>query len=366
MRKQFEKYRKSREWHNRILCSFLIGVLGMTACSPKDTVEPSAKAEQSPIQTEAGREVGSPAETPASVETGMDTGKVYECEKVVFEKDTLEGALYQPGEVVSQGEFDLTDKVIGGYTTYSFRIQGGEYLNSGGAYFNYAKPLIEYLLNCLRKDETIDSYNLYEYPGTGDLSFMTMADALTKVKDLLNSIGVVTDDTYESYVLTADLLRQEEESIDMDGNEVPENKKEQWTEDDECYFFRLSQSVEGLDITAIPYSETDSIIDVIYGKQGFVMIDIRNAYHVGEQKKEEKLLTEQEVERLLEKDQELLIGMPPIEIHDMDLVLVPFVVGPGQMELQPAWRISVTQEYESVGEMENTLFYNAITGKEIV
>lgn len=301
---------------------------------------------------------------PESCKDGTET--VYSCQKIAFDKETVEGILYQESEVQNEYEMNLTDEVLGPYTNHVIELSGGGQLSIGGAYINYMTPLEKYLVNCLREDTSTQDYNMNVYPTSGDLEFMTKADAEQKVREILGQLGIDVSEKSECYLLKSDILRTQERCIDSAGNEVPEEKKGQWTKEDDCYYFVFHQEIEGSRIGFVPNEGNDSRIEVRYGKNGLVSLTVQLVYEQGQEKKEEKLLTPEEILSNLEKDRELLIQTAPMSVDKLQLIYLPVITGRSEMELRPVWNISATEKNEVVGALKKELFFDASTGKEIL
>ena len=88
---------------------------------------------------------------------------------------------------------------------------------------------LEYLeLNaCLKTDRFYSDYNLSEYTDSKEFTFASEEAAKQEIYEIMDSCGIdlKKDFTCETYYLDHEILQQQEEHIDMDGNQQEEEYK---------------------------------------------------------------------------------------------------------------------------------------------
>lgn len=294
-------------------------------------------------------------------------GTVYEGEKVVFLEEDVKGFLYEDEDVTQEDNLELSDTVTGNYTEQYYEFGNGASINFGGPYLGYVTPLAINLANCIRDNETVPSeYNMTLYQGLEDVELVSRQEAEEAVAALFERLNIEVSQNYECYVLDKDVLREQERAVDVDGNVVERWKKDQWTAKDEGYYFKFHQEIEGARLENIQNLGEGTMMNVIYGTEGFVDIYLANVYRVLGEKSYEPLLTPEEMADVMEEDYSMLIEAAPLEVREMTLAYCPVIVGAGELELRPVWKLDCTQTDETIGEWDQELLYDAVTGKEML
>ena len=109
---------------------------------------------------------------------------------------------------------------------------------------------LEYLeLNaCLKTDRFYSDYNLSEYTDSKEFTFASEEAAKQEIYEIMDSCGIdlKKDFTCETYYLDHEILQQQEEHIDMDGNQQEEEYKTDWSEENDTYLFYFHHVYSGL------------------------------------------------------------------------------------------------------------------------
>jgi len=117
-------------------------------------------------------------------------------------------------------------------------------------------PEMDYVDNCVRVDSIESENNLKDLDEQNTLDFMTRDEAEKEVEGLLEDMGFsVQGNTYRVFGLDVDILKEQEIVIDVDGNEIEEEKNPQWSKEQEGYYFFGHQTFQGLPVyeySAVP------------------------------------------------------------------------------------------------------------------
>lgn len=86
---------------------------------------------------------------------------------------------------------------------------------------------------CLKTDRFYSDYNLSEYTDSKEFTFASEEAAKQEIYEIMDSCGIdlKKDFTCETYYLDHEILQQQEEHIDMDGNQQEEEYKTDWSEE---------------------------------------------------------------------------------------------------------------------------------------
>ncbi len=144
---------------------------------------------------------------------------------------------------------------------------------------NYFSDQATYILNTIMEDDRFDTYNGNEFQTTTDLAFISQEEAWNQIKSFLQEIGVEVTDAYTCYVMDYKTMQQEEEKIYQllqEEDTKTFEKKEQWSADDDSYYFKTSIAWNGYPV--IPYmsgeGNDEQNVSVVYDKSGIISMMI--------------------------------------------------------------------------------------------
>lgn len=229
---------------------------------------------------------------------------------------------------------------------YSLTETTGLYISTVNV-LNYFSEQATYILNTIMDDERFSDYNGELYQKRKDLDFISQDEAWNQVKSFLNEMGVEVSNDYTCYVMDHVTMEQEENNIYQmyQADDVkPFEKKEQWTIEDDCYYFKTRLVWEGYPV--IPQITGEGIdeenVTVIYDKTGIISLTVNGHCPL----KKEKEISVQSPKKVAERLANVLkdiISETTYELQQIELCQA--VIGmdheTGVSEIVPAWKCSV-------------------------
>ena len=237
---------------------------------------------------------------------------------------------------------------------------------------NYFSDQATYILNTIMEDDRFDTYNGNEFQTTTDLAFISQEEAWNQIKSFLQEIGVEVTDAYTCYVMDYKTMQQEEEKIYQllqEEDTKTFEKKEQWSADDDSYYFKTSIAWNGYPV--IPYmsgeGNDEQNVSVVYDKSGIISMMIIGHYPMQE-KEEVDIESPVKVAELLAEPLNNIISDTTYEIQKLTLCQV--VIGKnhetGMAEIVPCWKCSVQVKNNQEDPGYTTYYYyNAETLESI-
>lgn len=215
-------------------------------------------------------------------------------------------------------------------------------------------------------------YNADLFLEKKDFSFLTAEDAADKVKTILTDwdIGLYSEiDTY--YI---DYKNSNEQYTKLSDSLTNKNNYS-WSEDDNCYYFRLYQSVDNIPVANIVHGNIDdgsaiseNNIQVVYSKDGIQYLNCEFLYSIDEKSKEKvELISLDEALETVKNKYNNIIIFSEIDITNIDFsyVSVRNSKNDNDFKLVPAWVFELHQNDEEQDNCEY-IIVNAETGEEIV
>ena len=191
---------------------------------------------------------------------------------------------------------------------------------------NYFSDQATYILNTIMEDDRFDTYNGNEFQTTTDLAFISQEEAWNQIKSFLQEIGVEVTDAYTCYVMDYKTMQQEEEKIYQllqEEDTKTFEKKEQWSADDDSYYFKTSIAWNGYPV--IPYmsgeGNDEQNVSVVYDKSGIISMMIIGHYPMQE-KEEVDIESPVKVAELLAEPLNNIISDTTYEIQKLTLCQV--------------------------------------------
>ena len=179
-------------------------------------------------------------------------------------------------------------------------------------------------------------------------------------------------DAYTCYVMDYKTMQQEEEKIYQllqEEDTKTFEKKEQWSADDDSYYFKTSIAWNGYPV--IPYmsgeGNDEQNVSVVYDKSGIISMMIIGYYPMQE-KQEVNIESPVKVAELLAEPLNNIISDTTYEIQKLTLCQV--VIGKnhetGMAEIVPCWKCSVQVKNDQEDPGYTTYYYyNAETLESI-
>ncbi len=242
----------------------------------------------------------------------------------------------------------------------------------------YGEALTDYIYNSFCVDKNADEYNAEKYSKTSDLSFMSRTKAWDVLKDSMEKMNIDLSNARENavYSLDAATLQEEESCIDVEGNVVEEEKKPDWSEDDEGYYYFLGQQVEGVPL----YEEytvgrgegmelETSPLKIYQTANGISYFNISRWFSIQEQEERYKLAPFEEIMNVLEEKYTGTVKTNPLTVKKAVLYEYPINMEDNTYTLIPVWICSLAEEIPDMEGGTYTSYFrvpiNAITGEEM-
>lgn len=236
----------------------------------------------------------------------------------------------------------------------------------------YGTKQSSYVYNCIQYDEQFDSYNADKYLTDADLPFLDRETAWSECKKILSEIGVILPDEYICYVMDHQIMEQEENAIDSEGNEVEEKKKDSWTQADDCYFFMAEGTWNELPVIGKALQEqgtSEYNIQIMYGKDGIFSLSVVGYYPLEENGEIKIFAPEGAVDRVY-KTYSNIISDATYDLVDIQLCQKAKGVNTNseKIDMELAWACTVTikESDPSIPEHQRTTYISAVTLEEIL
>lgn len=296
---------------------------------------------------------------------------------------------------VTKSEFVTEEDPFKEFVYTMYQTENGDLLAGQGNILNYCssnQPNVESYLFLEHSHE----YNADKFLTDREFTFGSKQSCFEEIKNVLANLGIEVTDSYICYsvdhtTLTeaalqtrADILEKAREFDPQTAeDELLEYPNPNYTEDDDCYYFKIFATAGGLPIT---HSENGifanggftpgSIINAIYSKDGIVKLYCSNIYEItGVTSTKEGMNLDAAIQMLDDKYNSIIID-GEYQVQEIAFEYVPVSDGGGlAAELVPAWRFQIkhtvavsgkgTEETSSV-DLYDYVLLNAVTGKEIL
>lgn len=234
---------------------------------------------------------------------------------------------------------------------------------------SYKEMGLSYIMGAFHIEKRDEDYNAERYSLTNELDFMSREDAFSSLNFVLEQMGFDFENEYSAYALDAETMEKEEYHMGMDGDIATEEYKEQWTKDDDCYYFAIRQKYRGLPIhyayceVFTDYSVENAPVWAIFTKDGIMGLDVDCIYEMSSDKIVQQLTDFEKAAEVVSKKYNSILGDTTYTISHIELVyIVDVTKEKGNYELKPAWIFMGTQ---SDGTGIQTII-DAQTGNEVI
>lgn len=212
-------------------------------------------------------------------------------------------------------------------------------------------------------------YNADEYLTGKEFAFMSIVNAYQDVVDTASEFGMDVSGSYNCYSLDYEKMKENEYAIDHKGKEDISSYKDNWTEEDNCYFFAIHQMLQDC-IVQYPIADVfkevcdaNAPVQALYTKNGLEMLSVRNIFTF-KQTKEPLLLKDfEEIADAIANKYNMILADSKYEVTEAELFWRPMESGEESFEMIPAWEITVLEV--SSGRTLH-MYVNAVTAEEIL
>ena len=276
-------------------------------------------------------------------------------------RDEIAQLLFQDREIA---EKSVDDYGTVKYQSYESAEDGAILMVYDNNYLNFATDQSAYINNVLFSDDRFDDYNGEQYQKKTDLDFMSQKEAWENVCETLDKLGVETSDSFSCYVMDHSTMAEEEKAAialaEAEDMKAPAAKQE-WTEDDDCYYFKTCASWNGYPIIPVVTGEgmDEENVTVIYDKNGIESLYI-NGYYPLEKEQEIELQAPEAAADVIAEYLGNLISEETYEIQKVTLCQKVRQINPEKhtADIVPVWECSVLVKYgDSSDESYVSKFY---------
>lgn len=229
-----------------------------------------------------------------------------------------------------------------------------------------------YISNVLYADDKFDSYNGDVYLQKENHDFLSQKDAWENIRKFLDSIDVEVSEAYTCYVMDYASMEKEEASLYLQMQEQGEKtfqKKEEWTEADNCYYFKTYTMWNGYPVRPVYTGEgiDENNVVIVYDQNGILALQI-DGYYSLEEKQEIVLHTPKEVVTKLQTFLENIISDNTYELQEICLCqkIVGIDAQKHEATIVPVWecRLLVKNSAFQDGYIQ-TLYFDAETLEQL-
>lgn len=256
------------------------------------------------------------------------------------------------------------DVVYYNYEKYNTTVHFTPFSISGGGegLSHYSK-----IYPCIRTDKRFGSYNLDKFSMTDEFDFISRKELFDKLKRAFNQgVGIEISDSYDGYALDYRIMEKEQaENLELMG------PKDEWSEEDNAYFFELYQELDGVPICKSGYGDFGSptivgptVLEAWYGKEGWLYYEASNGYVLDKTQEEQSIIDIGQALESLKRKCDLNVELDDkLVIDEIEMLLMPVYIKDGEYEIRPVWVFRGVQHGLMYGWMN--ILIDGITGKEL-
>lgn len=273
-----------------------------------------------------------------------------------------------------------------------FQSEKGSGLYIGDSLIHFTTPFYSsYIRRLLYAKIHLNSqfYDMgnFEHIKNMDLPFKKSSDCIIDLKFFLDSLGISVADQVEIYALdhvTSETIEKEYYNDNILIPQKGENsayRKEQWNSDDDIYLFEFNIEINSLPVYRGSFGTfeagnyvQENDISICYSKNGIESLIINNPYILQKTNGDYmKVVGIETIVSNIAKYYSEVILTYPMTLKKLELCYVPTSMGDDthtSFYLVPAWVCTLEQNIIEQNSSEyivvSTLFYDAITGRELV
>ncbi len=233
----------------------------------------------------------------------------------------------------------------------------------------YGTRFSTYVCSAFRLQQGYSDYNAYKYSTDNEFNFATQEQAFEAVKSALLSMGIDIGDQYVCYALDHTIMQEEEYLMDINGQEATAQYKDQWTEDDDSYYFIINQSFDDIPSYHVYYeafpmvAEENAPVQVIYNKDGIQFLNIERVFSFTEGNGVYELKNFSDIAQVIQNKYGMILGSSTYEVTSATLYYMENKIADNQYEVLPVWIINTVDNL--TGKILQDVV-NAQTAEEII
>lgn len=234
-------------------------------------------------------------------------------------------------------------------------------------HLNFSKDLFQYVIHSFHLEG--EDYNADQYLTGEEFSFMGIDDAYYNIVKVISEFGMDISGEYHCYSLEHKKMEENEFAMDAVGKEDKKSYKDQWTEEDDSYFFTIHQIQQGC-IVQYPIAgifqeicDANAPVQVLYTKDGIVRLDIYEIFTFEQSDEVLDLRSFEEIADFIADKYNMILSDNKYEVFKAELFWKPVESEDQIYEMIPVWEISIM---EKSSEKIMKMYVNALTAEEIL
>lgn len=310
-----------------------------------------------------------------SPEAQTDNLAVKQAAVIKPDNEKIYSGLFEHTEVEDEQIIDFNNDDGSKGTSYNYNGSHGEHLSITDSVFYFRGNLFFYITNSFRLEENEQDSNADLYKRDDNLDFATQESALESIIQELSLLGIHlgSDIEYTCYVLDYQTLMQEESAIDMDGNIASDSYKDSWGKEDDCYYFCIRQTADGLPVTHVyadifgRVEDSNAPIQVIISQNGIEMLTVDRIFDLSNNTKRAELAEFDRIAISIKEKYEELITDSTYTVTSAELYYLSIKEKEGKYEVKPVWVFSITEHVDNLEQIYHLqMIIDAQTGEEII
>jgi len=253
--------------------------------------------------------------------------------------------------------------------------ENGESFLYSSRTFYFSRPFYQHVMQSFRLEKT-EQYNADIYSENQDFPFMDRETAFQTIVQTLENLGVQIESLeYKCYSLDHNVLSEQEFAMSPDGNEDTSQYKDQWSAEDDCYYFVINQKEQGLCLYSpvseafLSFEDMNAQIQVLFSGRGIEMLQVVGVMDWDKNFEEVQLADFETILEDLYHKYNMIISDAEYTVKSAELVYMAAEEKKRDFSLKPVWIIKMKTEYTEDGSrqlQENQIIIDAVSGKEII
>lgn len=215
-----------------------------------------------------------------------------------------------------------------------------------------------------------DDYNADLYLTGEEFAFKSIDEAYRDISEVLKEIGLNVSGKYNCYSLNYKMLEENEYVTNGKGEVDKSLYKDEWTEEDNEYFFAIHQTLQDCVVqypvgkVFIQVCDANAPVQVLYTNNGIEEMNIYELFTFEQSKKLLKLKGFDEIADAIAYKYNMLLTDDKYEVVSAELFWRPVEIeNKREYDMIPAWEIKI---YETSTEKTIYMYVNALTAEEML
>ena len=228
-------------------------------------------------------------------------------------------------------------------------------------------PIFNYVLHSFHLEG--DDYNADLYLTGKEFEFKSIDEAYRDISEVLSELDLDITGKYNCYSLDYKTMEENEYVVALDEEKAKDEYKDNWTKDDNGYFFAVHQTLQGCTVQ-YPLAEVfkqvcdaNAPVQILYTHNGIVYMDIYDLFTFQQSDKPLSLKSFDEVADTIAHKFNMILTEDKYEVKSAELFFRPVEGDKESFEMIPAWEITIR---EVSTERTLHMYVNALTAEEML